>query len=54
MKAAANRPGRPNPKRPATLTVPEHTSEPAKPQPRPPKESIQDEAIRKMLEAAYT
>jgi hypothetical protein len=36
------------------LTVPEHTSQPAKIAPPPTKETAQDEAIRKMLEAAYT
>ncbi len=54
MKAPVKRPGRANPKRTDPLTVPEHTSKPAKTEPPPPKETAQDEAIRKMLEAAYT
>ena len=54
MKQPANRPGRRKPKRLPPLTVPEHTGAPAKTKPEPPKETAQDEAIRKMLEAAYT
>ena len=54
MKAPPNRPVRKNAKRPAMLAVPEHTGAPAKTEAPPPKETAQDEAIRKMLEAAYT
>jgi hypothetical protein len=54
MKPPPNRPGRSKAKRPALPVVPEHTSQPAKTEPLPPKETAQDEAIRKMLEAAYT
>jgi hypothetical protein len=54
LKVPANRPGRPKAKRPALPDVPEHTSQPAKAESPPPKETPQDEAIRKMLEAAYT
>lgn len=58
MKAPAFRPGRFKPKRSGPLTVPEHTNRPAKiPQPadgKPQTETPEEEAIRKMLEAAYT
>ena len=54
MKALRPRPGRRKPKRSAPPIVPEHTALPAKAVPSPEKETAQDEAIRKMLEAAYT
>ena len=54
MKAPPSRPGRTMAKRPALPVVPEHTSQPAKAEAPPSKETPRDEAIRKMLEAAYT
>ena len=54
MKPPGTRPQREVSKRPLPPAVQEYTSAPAKPVQPTGKETAQDEAIRKMLEAAYT
>jgi hypothetical protein len=54
MKPPGKRPQRKISKRPLPPAVPEYTCAPAKPAPTTEKETARDEAIRKMLEAAYT
>ncbi len=54
MKPPGKRPPREVSKRLLPPAVPEHTGAPAKPAPAAERETKQDEAIRKMLEAAYT
>lgn len=59
MPASLSRPGRRKPKQTAqtrqgSLIVPEHTSRPEPSEAPPEKETVLEESIRKMLEAAYT
>jgi len=54
MKPPVKRVSRISSKRPIPPAVPEHTSAQAEPVPAAEPETARDEAIRKMLEAAYT